>query len=250
MPKFFINNIDFTKESAVLITGEDAHHLIKSLRVKVGETIIVCNGEGIDYSARVEKIDIDAVLAKLIEEVYLNSEPDLKVKLYTAITKGEGFEYAIRKCVEAGVYKIIPTVTERTVVDLPKSKFAKKHERWNKISSEAAKQSGRSLIPPVVDPIDFKAALNELSSDELTVICYVEEGTLTLKDAFRGYSKNKTINVFIGPEGGFTKQEIDLAVIKGAKKVTLGNRILKAETAGFFVTAIAMYEFNELERKL
>lgn len=250
MPKFFITDTDFAKGSTASITGEDARHLIKSLRIKIGENIIVCNGQGIDYNARVEGIEIESVLVELLEEVHKNSEPNLKIKLYTAITKGEGFEYAIKKCVEAGVNTIIPTVTERTIVDIQKNKLNKKYERWNKIAAEAAKQSGRSLIPAVKYPVELKAALNDLNSEELTLICYVEEGTLTLKDAFRGINNNRVINVFIGPEGGFTQQEVNSAVNMGAKRVTLGNRILKAETAGLFVTAIAMYEFDELDRKL
>lgn len=250
MPKFFVTDIDFKIGNTAYINGEDAYHMLKSLRIRNGEIIVVSNGKGRDFNARVEKIENDSVLVELTEEIFKNSEPNLKIMLYTAITKGEGFEYAIKKCVEAGVNTIIPTITERTIVDIGKSKFDKKYERWNKISAEAAKQSGRSLIPEVAHPVDFMAALNSLNSDELAIICYVEEGTLTLKDAFKEIKGNKIINVFIGPEGGFTHKEIKMAVSKEVKKVTLGNRILKAETAGLFVTAIAMYEFDELNRKL
>lgn len=249
MPKFFITDYDLIVGNTAYILGEDAHHLKKSLRIKNGDSIVVCDGVGKDYIAKVESMENDAVLIRLSEEFHKNGEPELKVNLYTAITKGEGFEYAIRKCIEAGVHSINPIITERTVVNLPDSKIDKKAERWNKIAEEAAKQSGRSLIPNVAFPKKIDTVLETLSPNELSIICYVDEGTLTLKEVFNKNASPKIINIFIGPEGGFTEKEWKIALSKGAFSVTLGKRILKAETAGLFVTAAAMYEYDELDKK-
>ncbi len=249
MPKFFITDYELLVGNTAYILGEDARHLKKSLRIKNGENIVVCDGLGKDYISKVEGMENDAVLVRLSEELLQNGEPDLKVNLYTAITKGEGFEYAIRKCIEAGVHSINPIITERTVVNIPDSKIDKKAERWNKIAEEAAKQSGRSLIPNVAFPKKLETVLETINPDELSIICYVEEGTLTLKEVFNKNNSSKIINIFIGPEGGFTEKEWEMVVSEGAFSVTLGKRILKAETAGLFVTAAAMYEYGELGKK-
>jgi len=249
LPKFFITDYELSIGNTAYILGEDARHLKKSLRVKNGDAIIVCDGRGMDYIAKVEEIENEAVLVRIAEIFHKNGEPTLKVNLYTAITKGEGFEYAIRKCVEAGVHSINPIVTDRTVVVIPDSKMDKKYERWNRISSEGAKQSGRSLVPVVSYPKSFKAALESITPKDPTIICYVEEGTLSLKEVFKENKKAERINIFIGPEGGFTEDEWNMAVEIGARSVTLGKRILKAETAGLFVTAVAMYEYGELDKK-
>lgn len=249
MPKFFITDYELVVGNTAYILGEDARHLKKSLRIKNGENIVVCDGLGKDYIAKVEGMENDAVLIRLSEEFHKNGEPKIKVNLYTAITKGEGFKYAIRKCIEAGVNSINPIITERTVVNIPDSKIEKKAERWNKIAEEAAKQSGRSLIPNVTLPKKLETVLETIDPDELSIMCYVEEGTLTLKEVFNSNTNSKSINIFIGPEGGFTEKEWKMAVSKGALSVTLGKRILKAETAGLFVTAAAMYEYDELDKK-
>ena len=249
MPKFFITDYDLSVGNIAYILGEDARHLKKSLRIKNGDNIVVCDGLGKDYVSKVEEMENDSVLVRVSDEFHNNGEPTLKVNLYTAITKGEGFEYAIKKCIEAGVTSINPIITERTIVNISDTKIDKKAERWNKIAEEAAKQSGRSLIPNVAFPRKLETVLKTINPDELSIICYVEEGTLTLKEVFNKNCDSKIINIFIGPEGGFTEKEWKIAVSKGVLSVTLGKRILKAETAGLFVTAAAMYEYGELDKK-
>jgi 16S rRNA (uracil1498-N3)-methyltransferase len=176
-------------------------------------------------------------------------EPEIKVNLFTAITKGEGFEYAIQKCIEAGVYSITPLITERTIVKIKTGKYNKKHERWNRIALETAKQSGRSIIPKVHKPMKFKEAIASINKDEPSAICYIEEGTLSLKRFLKENRKAQTFNILIGPEGGFTREEWEDAIDNKIASVSLGGRILKAETAGLFATAAIMYEFDQLDKK-
>ena len=249
MPKFFITEYELSVGNTAYITGDDAKHIKKSLRMKPEEKLSICDGCGKDYIARINNLENDAVLVDVVAAENKNGEPGIKVNIYTAITKGEGFEYALQKCIEAGVHSITPMNTERTVVQIPDSKIDRKYERWNRISFEAAKQSGRSLIPQIAYPKDFSNAIEAVKPDDLSIICYVEEGTLTIKEIFQANEKAKNINIFIGPEGGFTESEWQIATSKGIKSATLGKRILRAETAGVFVTAAAMYEYGELDKK-
>jgi 16S rRNA (uracil1498-N3)-methyltransferase len=249
MPKFFITEYEITVGNTAYIIGDDAKHIKKSLRMKPEQKLTICNGRGNDFLARINKLENDAVLVDIVSEIEKNGEPDIKVNIYTAITKGEGFEYAIQKCVEAGVHSIIPLITERTVVKIPDSKIDRKNERWNRISFEAAKQSGRSLVPQVAYPKEFEKAIKSVDAEDLSLICYVKEGTLSMKEHFRANGDAKKINIFIGPEGGFTDNEWETAVANGIKSTSLGKRILKAETAGLFAAAAAMYEYGELDKK-
>ncbi|MDX1359665.1 MAG: RsmE family RNA methyltransferase [Clostridia bacterium] len=249
MPRFFITEYEITVGNTAYIIGDDAKHIKKSLRMKPEQKLTVCDGRGNDFLARINKLENDAVLVDIVAKTGKNGEPDIKVNLYTSITKGEGFEYAIQKCVEAGVHSIIPINTERTIVKIPDSKIDRKFERWNRISFEAAKQSGRSLVPQVAYPKDFIKAIDSINDEELSLICYVKEGTLSIKEHFRANAGAATINIFIGPEGGFTDGEWEMAVARGIKSASLGKRILKSETAGLFATATAMYEYGELDKK-
>jgi 16S rRNA (uracil1498-N3)-methyltransferase len=151
--------------------------------------------------------------------------------------------------VEAGAHSINPIITERTIVNIQSSKMDKKVERWNRISEAAAKQSGRSRIPVVSYPMEFREALTKPKGAEPSAICYVKEDSLTLKDLLRKNIETEVLNIFIGPEGGFTVVEWEKARMAGLSSISLGKRILKAETAGFFVTVAAMYEYGELDRK-
>lgn len=249
MSKFFITEYELVPGGTAYIVGDDARHIKKSLRVKEDDIIKVCDGRGNDYSARVEKLENDAVLVEVSERIDHNGEPKLKVNLFMAVTKGEGFEYAIQKCVEAGAASIQPLITEHTVINIAETKLDKRVERWNKISESAAKQSGRSAIPLVSYPLSMAEALKKPKGAEPSIICYVKEGTLGLKQLLKENPDADTLNVFIGPEGGFSPVEWEIAKMAGLKSVSLGKRILKAETAGFFVTLAAMYEYGELGEK-
>lgn len=249
MPKFFITEYELKIGNTAYITGDDAKHIKKSLRMKPEERLVVCDGKGNDFLARINKLENDAVLIDLVSENSINGEPAIRVNLFTALTKGEGFEYALQKCVEAGVYSIKPMNTERTIVRIPDSKIDKKYERWNRISSEAAKQSGRSLIPQVSYPTEFSEAIKSINTDDMSMICYVGEGSLSIRGLLQDNGEARNINVFIGPEGGFSEKEWKMAVDSGIKSVTLGKRILKAETAGVFVLAATMYEYGEMDKK-
>ena len=160
--------------------------------------------------------------------------------------KSDKMELIIQKATELGVAEIVPVMTKRTVVKLEPKKEAKKLERYNAIAMSAAKQSGRGFIPVVKDFMSFKQALNYAKEFDMNIIPYENaKGIAYAKEVVASVPNCKTLGIFIGPEGGFAKEEVDLAVEMGAKCITLGNRILRTETAGFAILSILMFELEQ-----
>lgn len=155
-------------------------------------------------------------------------------------------EWIIQKTVELGVTRIVPVMTKRTVVKLDAKKAGKKTERYQAIALAAAKQSGRGVIPEVTAPVTWKEALAMAKELDMNMIPYEEaEGVAYSKEVFASIKGKKSLGIFIGPEGGFAREEVETAVAMGAKMVTLGHRILRTETAGMAVMSIIMFELEE-----
>lgn len=243
MPKFFVERENIG-ESAVNITGADANHIGRVLRLRVGESLCVCDGNGMDYTCEIAEINPDCVSLKIIEKHLCDAEPSVSITLFMALPKSDKMEYVIQKCVELGVTEIVPFSSSRCVVKLADKDKIKKTERWQKIAEAAAKQSGRGIIPEVVAPISFTELLKKAHEFDLSLFCYECEEENSLKNML---SKNKFKNVcvVVGPEGGFDKAEVNSAVEAGFKSVSLGKRILRCETApGCAVCAILYHTDN------
>jgi len=245
MPRFFIDNNNISGQH-IYIGGDDARHIKNVLRMKPGDSIVLCDGKGTDYNCVIEGFR-EGTVAALIEETKSScTEPSTKVTLYQGVPKSDKMDFIVQKSVELGVSRIVPVITERTVVRFKDKKdMEKKKERWQRISHEAAKQCGRGIIPEVALPVSFDDAV-ELSMDAgLALIPYEKCLDTKLKETLRGDGE-KNIAVFIGPEGGFSDDEIKKAVSSGIKPVTLGNRILRTETAVLAVLVILMYEKGDI----
>ena len=225
----------------ILITGDDAHHIADVLRMECGETVAVCDKCGFDHVCEIVSVSKNEILLKAKEKQPSQGEPETKVTLYQALLKGDKFEFVIQKAVELGVHKIVPCDSERCVTNLDAKKAKSKVERWNKIAESAAKQSGRGIIPTVEMPMSFKQAAEDFLSHKLPILAYEEERETTLKQVL---TKTDEIDIvlFIGSEGGFAKKEAKLLIDGGAKSVTLGKRILRAETAPIATLAMIFYE--------
>jgi len=222
MPRFFVPDINSDK---VTITGEDAKHMIKSLRLSVNEEITLCDGKGFDYHGKISEIT-DAVLIEVFKKVPTKSEPSAKITLFQALPKGDKMELIIQKCVELGVSRIVPVLTERCISRPDKKSMSKKTERYQKIALEAAKQSGRGIIPEVCELVSLKEAVETLP--EKSIVFY-ENGGERLNKLVDEASKE--IAVFVGSEGGFSMEEIEFLKQNGVVPATLGERILRCETA-------------------
>ena len=246
MPRFFINSKDVFDDN-INVTGEDYNHIKKVLRLKCGEIITLSDGEGLEYVTEIVEFGDGFVHTKVIESFKNTTEPPVKVTLYQGLPKSDKMDFIIQKSVELGISKIVPVLTERTVVRLDSEKDAlKKCERWNRISLEAAKQCNRGIIPKIEIPISFKEAIKQTENKVLSLIPYEKEAKNSLKQVLERVGSISEISVFIGPEGGFAEQEIEEAVSSGLSSVTLGPRILRTETAGIAVLSILMYELGDV----
>ena len=240
MPKFFVEYINGENH---LIIGEDAKHIIKSLRMRVGDDIIICDTLGYDYSCKIYDIGENLVSLKILSRKKCESEPSIKVTLYQGLPKGEKMDLIVQKSVELGVFRIVPVMMTRCI-SMPSSKsLEKKIIRWNKIAESAAKQSGRGIIPSVENMIKLNEALNFFGKDE-KVIFFYEGGGESLGKLVKS-SENK-ISIFIGPEGGFSLEEVEFLKSIGTAS-TLGKRILRTETAPIAALSAIMYVTGNME---
>ncbi len=242
MPRFFVEK-SAVEGARIIIDGEDAKHISLSLRAKVGEKITACDGQGTDYECEIAEITRDSVLLKILEEKRCGAEPSVEVTLYQALAKSDKFDFIVQKCVELGVAKIVPVVTERCVSKPDDASLSKKTARWNKISKEAAKQSGRGAIPEVCDAVSFNEALELMSKDDLCFVCYESTPRRPVTEVYEDALKRadvKTISFLIGPEGGISEKEILSAEDKGVSLAGLGPRILRTETAPLCVLSALM----------
>lgn len=241
MAKFFIEKNQINGEN-IYINGENANHILNVLRYKIGDKIEISACDGFDYICEINNIENLNITAKIIDCFGNDSEPKTLITLYQGIPKGEKMEFLIQKCVEIGIFEIIPVNTERTIVKLS-GKEEKKLNRWNKISESAAKQSRRGIIPEIKNIISFKDAIEISKQNDINFIPYEKENQKSIKDFIKNFN-GKKIGIFIGPEGGFTENEIDLAIKNNIYPISLGKRILRTETAGMVTTAILLYEME------
>ena len=208
MPKFFVNKNNIS-DHIVTLDGDNARHIAMVLRGKVGDEITVGDGEGRDYTCKLTEIDKKCVTAEITDIFTNDNEPKVKITLFQGLPKADKMELVIQKCIEIGVDSIVPVKTEHTVVKLD-GKEEKKIARWNKIAESAAKQCGRGKIPVVENVMTFKQAVEKAKSLDMAIIPYEKEEKNTLKAVTREF-KGTSIGIFIGPEGGFSNDEIALA---------------------------------------
>lgn len=250
MHKFFTEPQNIT-ETEGRILGDDVKHIYKVLRLNEGEEVVLNNCEGVEYLGEIKTITKSEVVVSIIKKLDINNESSVKVHLFQGLPKGQKMDLIVQKGTELGVVEFIPTITARVDVKL-KGEF-KKLDRLNRIALEASKQSKRSIVPQVKEVIDFNEALRQLKEMDLVLIPYenaedfgVKSLINLLKNENRDLKNIKNVGVLIGPEGGFEEEEIDSLKEQGFYIVTLGNRILRTETAGFTATALIQYELGDL----
>ena len=242
MANFYINKSDITENTAI-ITGEEAQHISRVLRMKKGDEVTLCDGEGSFYEAILTDFSEKSVTAQITSSRRAETESRVQLTVFQGVPKNPKLETIVQKATEIGVVRIVPVDTSRAVAKLDKSA---KVERLRKIAREAAKQSKRGIVPKVTESVSFKEAVRMASQADLAIIPYEEETEVSLKKALSGKSPS-TVAIMIGPEGGFEKEEIQLAKDNGIISVTLGKRILRTETAPIAVSAAVLYEFGEME---
>ena len=240
MVRFFVSAEDLEKED-VSLTGENAQHA-KVLRLKPGETVLLCDGEGREAVCKVESTD--GWLLHAMERRESQSEAAVKVSVYMALPKADKLEHVIQKATELGAYEIVTFPSARCVSRPDEKSLKKKLERWEKIAASAAEQSGRGRIPKVLVLGSFSEALTRAAQADKALMFYEHEEALTLKMALSsgGYS---TVSLLTGPEGGLEEAEVTQAREVGLQVCTLGRRILRCETAPLCALSAVMYDAGE-----
>lgn len=249
MHKFFTPK-ELINGDVAKIIGDDVKHIYKVLRISEGEKVTLNNCEGVEYLGRVKSVSKQEVLIEILENLELNNESNVNIYLFQGLPKSQKMDLIVQKGTELGITEFIPTITHRVDVKL-KGEF-KKLDRLNRIALEAAKQSKRSIIPKVSEPIEFDEVFEKINSLDLLIVPYENANNFGIKTLINELRKEnnidsiKNIGIFVGPEGGIEEDEIERLKDKGAYIVTLGKRILRTETAGFVATSLIQYELSDL----
>ena len=239
-PRFFVES-EIIDGNSVILGGESAHHISRSLRMKVGERIVVCDEKRNEYECVIESFSSESVVAKIEDVRRSLSEPDYKITLYQACPKSDKMDTIVQKAVELGVNEIVAFLSDRCIARYDSKDFEKKCARWQKIALEAAKQSGRGYVPKVRWLADLKSVISEAGNEQL-FMCYEDEDKITLKQFLKERENEKTFSFIIGSEGGFSPKEADCCRENGVVTVGLGQRILRTETASGYVLSCFAYE--------
>lgn len=242
---FYIKNTQINNDK-IILEGPDVKHVKSVLRHKIGDEIEVCDENGMRYFTKIEVFVEDAIELKILDLTSESTELPVKIDLYQGLPKSDKMDLIVQKCTEIGASSVIPVVTDRVIVKLDDKSAAKKVERWNKIAAEAAKQSGRQVIPSVENVTFLENIIENLSKYDIVIVPYECEKESTLKVKLRNLNKEvQSIAVVIGPEGGFSEKDIaTLEKCPKVEKVSLGKRILRTETAGIATLAMILYEYE------
>ncbi|MDX1520038.1 MAG: 16S rRNA (uracil(1498)-N(3))-methyltransferase [Anaerolineae bacterium] len=241
--RFFIPSASLTPPT-VRLPDEVAHQIRTVLRMRSGDEIIVLDGSGRAWQVRLTRIDRGVVEGEIMAEQPVSGEPALHLTLYQGTLKAQKFEWVLQKGTELGLSRFVPTICQRSVAN-EAAALAKKQARWQRIIREAAEQSRRGKLPELADPIPFEAAIRHSQSADLRLMAWEEAPeTASLKAVLAGQS-GRSLALFIGPEGGFSQVEADLAQRAEVQLVSLGPRILRAETAGLALSAAVMFVWGE-----
>ena len=246
MYKFFVDD-EQIKNGYVKIIGSDVKHISNVLRLNKNDKIIVCNKQTFkSYISEIENIIKEIVRCLIIDEIIETTEAKVEVDLFQGLPKSDKMEYIIQKTTELGVKNIFPVSFERSIVKLDNNSEIKKIDRWNKIAEASAKQSKRDIVPKVERVIKLENICQNIDKYDIILVAYENEKRTSLKIELSKLDRTKSlkIGVIIGPEGGFTENEVQKLVENGAKCVSLGSRILRTETAPIVIISDIIYEFE------
>ncbi len=233
MSRFFVAPFD---GDTTVISGQDAHHITRVLRMQVGDPLTLCDAHGTDYACEILSVGDGEVSLQVCDRMPSATEPTTAVTLYQGLPKSEKMEWIIQKCVEIGITRIVPVAMSRCVVKLTGADGEKKRSRWQKIAAGAAEQSGRGIIPEVAAPISFNTMLTALKEEY--AVTFYEGGGVPLSTLVG--ENTRQVSIVIGPEGGFSLDEIEKLRENGAHIATLGKRILRCETAPMVALSVIM----------
>ncbi len=243
--RFFVSP-EQVKGTEVTLGQPQAHQIRNVLRMHPGERILVLDNSGWEYVVELTAVDRDEVKGEVLEKRLNFAEPSTRITLYQALLKGEHFEFVLQKGTEIGVVSFVPLISERCIIG-DADYVEKKRERWERIITEAAEQSGRGVLPKLEEPVLFAKACRDLKlRGGFAIMPWEGEKKRSLKEALVREKKPFSVSIFIGPEGGFSEREVEMAHRYGIITVSLGPRILRSETAGLVAAALVLYELGDM----
>ena len=245
MRRIFVKSV---LEDSLTITGEDAHHLGRVMRAKVGDHIVVADDIGQVGEYAIQGFTENTITMSLVTRLEENTESPLKLTLIQCLPKGDKMDLIVQKATELGVNRIIPVASANCVVRYDNKKAVARQAKWQKIANEAGKQCGRSQLPEVAPIGNLKDLLVAIQQEKTSGICmcYENEEQQGIKNYLQSQQGAQHLQVIIGPEGGFSLEEADLAQAAGVTAVSLGTRILRAETAAIAAMTVMQYENGDL----
>jgi 16S rRNA (uracil1498-N3)-methyltransferase len=244
MARFYVPQ-PWIENGMVKIEGDEVKHIRKVLRLKTGDGIVVFDGLGKELEGTIIEERLSSIVIRIQNIFSSERDSPLEVTLAQSLLKGEKMDYLIQKATELGVKEIIPFFSSRSVPFLEKSRRLKRHHRWEKIAVEASKQCGRGVVPKIEFLQDYSDMLQMASTEDLRLILWERDG-VKLKEVLERSKEKRKIFFIIGPEGGFNQLEVDETKKAGFTPVTLGRRILRAETASLCFLSILQYERGDI----
>ncbi|WP_110953319.1 16S rRNA (uracil(1498)-N(3))-methyltransferase [Anaerosinus massiliensis] len=242
MRRFFIQ---VPLQDKITISGDDAHHIIHVLRYKIGQNFIVVDVNGKIAETEIIEIENDILTLQIVSILEENTEAPIEVTLAQCLPKSDKMDFIVQKAVELGVSRIIPVISQNCVVKYDDAKKEARRKKWQKIAIEAAKQCGRTILPTVSPIMQLKQLQLELQQDTIAFMCYEGQADAAIKSLLTTTEAKKFL-ILIGPEGGFTQNEVTDCKEFGVRVVTMGPRILRTETASLAAISMVMYQNGDL----
>jgi 16S rRNA (uracil1498-N3)-methyltransferase len=243
--RFFVEG-EPLKPGERLVTGKRAYHLTRVLRLGVGEPVVLFDGSGREFPAEIMEVGRQRVQFKVSSGKRIDRESPLNLMLALGLSRASVMDLIVQKVTELGVREIAPVQTERAQGWSAGMKDLARIKRWERIAQEAARQSGRNVVPRIWPPTDYPSLLKQTENKEIKLFCWEEETKENLRQALEGKGKAHQACVLVGPEGGFSEKEAKEAASAGFQSVSLGRRILRTETAAIVVIGLIQYEFGDL----
>ena len=245
MRRFFIHPDEITKPFPEIF-GQDAQHIIKVLRLNKGDHIVLLDGTGLEYEAKIVRFSTNRVYMSIIHKYLTGTESSVQIIVGQGYLKNKKMDLLVRHLTEIGITQWIPVITERSIPQPDKNRMLSRIQRWKAIANEAVKQSKRS-IPPIIDaPVSFHEAIGQSNIADLKIIFFENEITPIKRSLVPDGQNPSKIMIMLGPEGGFSQEEVDLAKTSGFITASLGPRILKAETASISACTLVQYLFGDM----
>lgn len=239
----FYTNPDKINKETLTIDGDEARHILSVLRRGAGDEIDVVDGRGTKYRVLIEEVSRDFLQGKILSRTRMENEPDCHVTLAQAICRKERMDFLIEKATEIGVYSIIPIVTQRNLVKVDDASREKnKIERWRRLAIAAMKQSLRTVLPEIHEVTPFDQLLPQIGNFDLCLIASLDKDAKSVTECEQFKTRPDRALLIVGPEAGFTEEELSKAKSLGAIPISLGPRRLRTETAGVVFLSLALHQ--------